>query len=204
MVEFCDIEVIVFDVLGTLVDEPSGLRAAIRDAVPAADAATVDGLVALWQQHVSSEQRRIEDGSREYADTQVIDLEAARHVADRAGFADAQVIDRITCRITTNGTLGTDLSCRAAQHYGRIAVGLLWLQAGEENKCSSSSATRSTKAADAITARSAAFADVSKRSKTFAEGADLAGGLSSQMRPAGRAGKPHSARSEFMDCSMSA
>lgn len=45
-----DIEVVVFDVLGTLVDESSGLRAAIRDALPGSDDASdasVDELLAL-------------------------------------------------------------------------------------------------------------------------------------------------------------
>ena len=82
MAEIRDIEVVVFDVLGTLVDEPSGLRAAIRKAVPASDEETVDQLLTAWQQHVESEQQRMEQGHREYANTQVIDLEAAQLVAE--------------------------------------------------------------------------------------------------------------------------
>ncbi|HET9421510.1 MAG TPA: haloacid dehalogenase type II [Nocardioides sp.] len=88
MAEIRDIDVVVFDVLGTLVDEPSGLRAAIRNAVPETDDATVDQLLAGWQQHVESEQQRIARGDRDYANTQVIDREAAQLVADRAGLAD--------------------------------------------------------------------------------------------------------------------
>ena len=39
MTEAYDIEVIVFDVLGTMVDEPGGLRAAMREAAPASEEA---------------------------------------------------------------------------------------------------------------------------------------------------------------------
>lgn len=42
-----DIEVVVFDVLGTLVDEPGGIAAAIREALPDAGLLAVDELVAL-------------------------------------------------------------------------------------------------------------------------------------------------------------
>ena len=92
MAEIRDIEVVVFDVLGTLVDEPSGLRAAIRKAAPASDEETVDQLLTAWQQHVESEQQRMEQGHREYANTQVIDREAAQLVADLAGLADPEVV----------------------------------------------------------------------------------------------------------------
>ncbi len=92
MAEIRDIEVVVFDVLGTLVDEPSGLRAAIRKAAPASDEETVDQLLTAWQQHVESEQQRMEQGHREYANTQVIDLEAAQLVASLAGLADPEVV----------------------------------------------------------------------------------------------------------------
>jgi 2-haloacid dehalogenase len=92
MAEISAIEVVVFDVLGTLVDEPSGLRAAIRAATPASDDATVDQLITAWQQHVESEQQRIALGQREYANTQIIDREAAQLVADRVGVGDAEVV----------------------------------------------------------------------------------------------------------------
>ncbi|WP_410657162.1 haloacid dehalogenase type II [Amycolatopsis sp. lyj-112] len=70
---------LVFDVLGTLVDEPAGIRAGIQDAAPHADA---DELLRLWQHHVETEQRRIVDGSRPYVTSEVIDREAAQLVAD--------------------------------------------------------------------------------------------------------------------------
>lgn len=95
MSDICDIEVVVFDVLGTLVDEPRGLRAAIREAAPTADEAGLDGLLAVWQRHVAHEQRRIAHGERGYANTEVIDAEAARRVADRAGLIDPAAIARL-------------------------------------------------------------------------------------------------------------
>ncbi|MDH6485098.1 haloacid dehalogenase type II [Streptomyces sp. SAI-127] len=90
-----DIEVVVFDVLGTLVDEPSGLRAAIREAVPASDEAHVDELLALWQRYGEGQQQRIGRGDRAYANTSVIDAEAAQLVAARAGFTDLPTVARL-------------------------------------------------------------------------------------------------------------
>lgn len=81
MAETYDIEVVVFDVLGTMVDEPGGLRAAIRDAVPASDDASVDHLLTFWQEHVEAQQQLIAENHRAYANTEVIDREAAQHVA---------------------------------------------------------------------------------------------------------------------------
>ncbi|MBL1098332.1 haloacid dehalogenase type II [Streptomyces coffeae] len=95
MAGICDIEVVVFDVLGTLVDEPRGLRAAIRDAVPAADDASVDELLTVWQQHVELEQQRIGQGHRAYVNTEIIDGEAAGRVADHAGLGDPATIARL-------------------------------------------------------------------------------------------------------------
>lgn len=95
MAEIRDIEVVVFDILGTLVDEPGGLRAAIRDAVHTADEATVDELLASWQQHSEDEQRRIGQGHRTYANSGVIDEEAARRVAGLAGLADPATVARL-------------------------------------------------------------------------------------------------------------
>ncbi|UOB13352.1 haloacid dehalogenase type II [Streptomyces sp. HP-A2021] len=90
-----DIEVVVFDVLGTLVDEPRGLRAAMREAVPASDEAAVDHLLALRQQHCEAEQRRIRQGLRPYVGTEALDAEAARLVAGRAGLSDPAAIARL-------------------------------------------------------------------------------------------------------------
>ena len=86
------IEAVVFDVLGTMVDEPRGLADAIREAAPDADTAE---LVALWQQHVEREQDGIVKGERPFATTDAIDSEAAGAVAERAGITDAAVLARL-------------------------------------------------------------------------------------------------------------
>ncbi|WP_280262373.1 haloacid dehalogenase type II [Nocardia wallacei] len=95
MAEVRDIEVVVFDVLGTMVDEPSGLRSGIREAVPTADQAFVDELLTVWQRHVELEQQRIAQGERRYAGTEIIDAEAAQRVAARAGLTDPAALDRL-------------------------------------------------------------------------------------------------------------
>lgn len=95
MTEIRDIEVVVFDVLGTLVDEPGGLRAAMREAMPAFDDAAVEELLTVWQRHVECEQQRIAQGRRAYANTEIVDAEAAGRVADRAGLADPAAIARL-------------------------------------------------------------------------------------------------------------
>ncbi|MFC4084587.1 haloacid dehalogenase type II [Amycolatopsis samaneae] len=95
MAENGEIDVVVFDVLGTMVDEPGGLRAGIREAVPDAGDAFADELLTEWQRHVESEQRRIAQGERPYATSEVIDTEAARRVAERAGITDPAALARL-------------------------------------------------------------------------------------------------------------
>jgi 2-haloacid dehalogenase len=95
MAKSCDVEVVVFDVLGTLVDEPSGLRAGIREAVPTSDDAPIDELLTLWQRHVEIEQRRIGHGDRAYVNSESIDTEAAGQVADCTGLTDPATIARL-------------------------------------------------------------------------------------------------------------
>ncbi|MDA2814418.1 haloacid dehalogenase type II [Nocardiopsis sp. RSe5-2] len=78
-------DALVFDVLGTLVDEPAGIRSGIRAFAPALDDVAVERLLALWQDHVAHEQAAIGDGERPYRDSAALDREAARRVADAAG-----------------------------------------------------------------------------------------------------------------------
>ncbi|MEA5360564.1 haloacid dehalogenase type II [Amycolatopsis sp., V23-08] len=79
-----EIDALVFDVLGTLVDEPAGIRAGVRDLGPS----LADDLVRLWLDHVDHEQRRIAEGDRPYVDGDVLDREAAQLVAHAAGAGD--------------------------------------------------------------------------------------------------------------------
>jgi len=79
-----DIDVIVFDVLGTLVDEPAGVRSAMREALPTADAATISAFTAQWQRHIAQRQERIAEGRQPYVDSEILDAEAAGVVLDLA------------------------------------------------------------------------------------------------------------------------
>ncbi|NED90975.1 haloacid dehalogenase type II, partial [Streptomyces sp. SID11233] len=49
-----DIDALVFDVLGTLVDDVAGIRAGIGELTT--DAARAERLYALWQEHTDTEQ----------------------------------------------------------------------------------------------------------------------------------------------------
>jgi 2-haloacid dehalogenase len=97
--EVHDIEVVAVDVLGTMVDESGGLRAAVREVAPASEdgsgGVSIDRLLDVWQQHVGHEQRRIAEKERPYADSQVIDREAAEQVAACVGLTDAAALDRL-------------------------------------------------------------------------------------------------------------
>ncbi|MDI3417773.1 haloacid dehalogenase type II [Streptomyces luteolus] len=95
MGEASGIEVVVFDVLGTLVDEPGGLRTALREAVPTADTTPHDHLASVWQEYVARQQARIGRGDRAYADSATLDGEAARQVAQLAGVTDPLTIERL-------------------------------------------------------------------------------------------------------------
>jgi 2-haloacid dehalogenase len=86
-----DVDTIVFDILGTLVDDTAGLRGTLGELVP--DRA--DDLVALWGRHIAGEHRRIVDRERAYVPGAVLDREAARVVADAAGLSDPDVVDTL-------------------------------------------------------------------------------------------------------------
>ncbi|WP_310717002.1 haloacid dehalogenase type II [Streptomyces lydicus] len=87
-----EIDAVVFDVLGTLVDEPAGIRAGMRALAPSLDAPGIERLLSLWQQHIEGEQRRVLDGARPYLASDALDREAARLVADAAGVDDPAAV----------------------------------------------------------------------------------------------------------------
>jgi 2-haloacid dehalogenase len=87
-----EIDAVVFDVLGTLVDEPAGIRAGIRELAPSLDDPGVEQLLSLRQRHIDREQRRVLDGVRPYLTSDLLDLEAARLVADAAGVDDPAAV----------------------------------------------------------------------------------------------------------------
>ena len=87
-----EIDALVVDVLGTLVDEPTGIRAGIRELDPSLADSAIDELLQLWQRHIDSQQRSIVDGSRPFAATDVLDREAAELVAEAAGVDDPAAV----------------------------------------------------------------------------------------------------------------
>ncbi len=87
-----DIDVIVFDILGTLVDEPSGIRRGLRTLLPDIDDARTSELVEVWHRHVDKQQQEVLAGRRPYASSTVIDLEAATRVAAEADISDADAV----------------------------------------------------------------------------------------------------------------
>jgi 2-haloacid dehalogenase len=87
-----EFDALVFDVLGTLVDEPAGIRAGIRELDPSLNESDVERLLALWQRHIEVEQGRIVDGVRPYPAGDVLDREAAELVADAAGIDDPAAV----------------------------------------------------------------------------------------------------------------
>ncbi len=87
-----DIDVIVFDILGTMVDEPSGIRRGLRTFLPDIDDARTSELVDVWSRHVAEQQQEILAGRRPYASSTVIDLEAATRVAAEVDVSDADAV----------------------------------------------------------------------------------------------------------------
>ncbi|GAB3987284.1 haloacid dehalogenase type II [Actinoallomurus acanthiterrae] len=88
-----EIDAVVFDVLGTLVDEPAGIRAGIRELDPSLDDPGIERLLSLWQRHIDREQRRVLDGGRPYVTSDALDREAAtRLVTDAAGVDDPAAV----------------------------------------------------------------------------------------------------------------
>ncbi|MGQ4271471.1 haloacid dehalogenase type II [Nocardiopsis changdeensis] len=87
-----DVDVVVFDILGTMVDEPGGIARGIRSLPARLDDARVDGLVGTWQRHVEERQRDILAGRHPYTDSTAIDREAAERVAAEASVADADAV----------------------------------------------------------------------------------------------------------------
>lgn len=90
-----DIDLVVFDVLGTLVNEPGGLHNSIRELAPPGSADHVDDLVEMWQSHVADQQQKMLDGRRPYANSDVVDREAAELVATKCGVTSATAIERL-------------------------------------------------------------------------------------------------------------
>ena len=87
-----DVDVIVFDILGTMVDEPSGIRRGLRTFLPDAEDGRTSELLDVWYRHVDEQQQEMLAGRRPYASSTVIDLEAATRVASEAGVSDPDAV----------------------------------------------------------------------------------------------------------------
>jgi 2-haloacid dehalogenase len=87
-----DLDMVVFDILGTMVDEPSGIRRGLRTLLPDIDDARTRELLEVWQRHVDEQQQEMLAGRRPYASSTVIDVEAATRVAADAGISDADAV----------------------------------------------------------------------------------------------------------------
>ncbi|ASR37152.1 haloacid dehalogenase, type II [Prauserella marina] len=90
-----EIDALVFDVLGTLVDEPAGIRAGIREFAPTLSDEEVERLSREWQHHVGEQQRRVVAGERPYVPSDVLDREAAERVARATGTGEPAEIDAL-------------------------------------------------------------------------------------------------------------
>ena len=86
------IDLVVFDVLGTMVDEPGGLQRGFRELRPGIGDARAEELGDLWHRYVDEQQREMLAGRRPYANSTVVDREAATRVAAEAGFEDEEAV----------------------------------------------------------------------------------------------------------------
>ncbi|WP_017586107.1 haloacid dehalogenase type II [Nocardiopsis ganjiahuensis] len=87
-----DIDLVVFDVLGTMVDEPGGIKRGLRELLPGIGDAEAEALVELWHRYVDEQQQEMLAGRRPYADSTVVDAEAAARVAAGFGIEDEEAV----------------------------------------------------------------------------------------------------------------
>ncbi|MDA0567879.1 haloacid dehalogenase type II [Streptomonospora sp. S1-112] len=92
MISPADIDVLVFDVLGTMVDEPGGISRGLRALVPGGGEAQAAKLLEVWQRHVEERQGDMLAGRAPFVSSTVLDREAAERVAAEAGVADPEAV----------------------------------------------------------------------------------------------------------------
>ncbi|SDE32766.1 haloacid dehalogenase type II [Glycomyces harbinensis] len=122
MTAHTDIDLVVFDILGTLVDEPGGVREAIGEAAP--DGSDADRLVDRWFDHVETEQQKIVDGLRPFVNGDILNHEAAQIVAAEGGFDGEDAIERLaTSQRRLAPWLDTvDSLARLSQHFPVVGL----------------------------------------------------------------------------------
>ncbi|WP_017583690.1 haloacid dehalogenase type II [Nocardiopsis valliformis] len=111
-----DIDLVVFDVLGAMVDEPGGITRGLRELLPDLGDVRAEELVELWHRYVDEQQREMLAGRRPYASSTVVDREAATHVAAETGFEDEAAV-----RSLTAAALRLDPWPDSVQALGRLA-----------------------------------------------------------------------------------
>ncbi|WP_231123237.1 haloacid dehalogenase type II [Nocardioides sambongensis] len=89
---FRAVDAVVLDVLGTMVDEASGIRRALRRHLPGADEDEIGRLTARWQEVAGTAQTAVVDGRRGFARAAALDHEAAATVLAEGDAA----VDRAT------------------------------------------------------------------------------------------------------------
>ncbi len=87
-----DLDLIVFDILGTMVDEPGGIRRGLGRLFPDVDDRRTSELVELWTKHVAEQQEDVLAGRRPYADSTAINLQAATRMAALAGVSEPDAV----------------------------------------------------------------------------------------------------------------
>ena len=92
MTSLPDLDMVVFDILGTMVDEPSGIRRGLQALLPDIDDARTRSASRCGNAHVDEQQGEILAGRRPYASSTAIDLEAATRVAAEADVSDADAV----------------------------------------------------------------------------------------------------------------
>lgn len=86
--------VVVFDVLGTLVDQAGSLREQVSEAA-GVDSVAAAPIVDTWLALVAEEERAIVAGRRSFAPSHELDEEALHHLADTA-VLPREAVDRLT------------------------------------------------------------------------------------------------------------
>jgi 2-haloacid dehalogenase len=128
-----DIDVIVLDILGTMGDEPSGIRRGIRTSLPDINDGRTRELVEVWHRHVDEQRHEVLARRRPDASSTVVDLEAAtrgslvgrRHASAGALAGLGRGLERIASRLPL---VGLSNASHAALTRISAHAGLRWHQ----------------------------------------------------------------------------
>lgn len=135
-----DVDAVVLDVLGTMVDEPGGIARGLRGVAPELDDKRTGALVRDWLDQVGETQRAVAGGRRPYADSDLFDLAAARRTAARLGIfeesrvrslaASAQRLDPWPDTVTALARLAAHVPVLGLSNASRAALARINAHAG--------------------------------------------------------------------------